>query len=124
MLSQNPRELFVPVPIMAISGKHALKAKDGSVKTLGYFTDKIRYTAGGGIVVPAEICFHYGTDHSDFFFFENGTMVYQVSRIETPEFITDVYSECAMMNSISPEDFIKTVVKCYVMTELKKKNWV
>lgn len=113
----KPRELFVPVDIKASTGNHSL-LKNNKTSVIGYITDKKRFTRGGGCIVPREVCFHFSTEHSDFFYFENMTMVYQAVSIKTPEYITDVYSECARKKSITSEEFIERVVECYVITEL------
>lgn len=109
----KPRELFVPIEIKAITGKPAL-SKNSKAPVIGYITDKRRFTRGGGCIVPREVCFHFGTEHSDFFYFENMTMVYQVVSIKTPEYITDVYSECARKKNISLDDFLEKVLGAYV----------
>jgi hypothetical protein len=115
----EPRELFVPIPIEARSGNHAL-LKDGKVQVIGYVTDRKRYTSSGGCLIPREVYLHFGNPlvYSDFFYFENMTLVYQAVGIKTPEYITDVYAECAMMKSITPDEFIEKVVGVYTLTEL------
>lgn len=110
----KPRELFVPVDIKAITGKHNL-SKSNKPQVIGYITDKKRFTRGGGCIVPREVCFHFGTEYLDFFYFENMTMVYQAVSIKTPEYITDVYSECARRKNITPEGFIERVTETYIM---------
>lgn len=111
------RELFVPIEIKAISGIHIL-LKNNAIATIGYFTDKKRFTKGEGCIIPTEVCFHFGTRNKDFFYFENMTLVYQAFTIKTPEYITDVYSECAKMKNITHDEFIKKVVNKYVMNEM------
>lgn len=112
------RKLFVPIEIRATSGIHSL-LKDNTVPVIGYITDKKRYTKDRGCIVPREVCFHYGTEYSDFFYFENMTLVYQAISIETPEYITDVYAECAQKKNTSPSEFIERVVEKYVFTEME-----
>ncbi len=101
------RELFEPIDIKAVKGKRT--------SVIGYITDKKRYTRRGGCIVPREVCFHYGTEHSDFFYFEDMSMVYQAVTIKTPEYLTDAYSECTRMKAISPEEFIERVINAFVM---------
>lgn len=112
------RKLFVPILIEARSGNHAL-LKDGTVQVIGYLSDRKRYTSGGGCIIPREVFFHFGDPlmHSDSFFFENGTLVYQAVGINTPEYITDVYAMLAMKET-TPEEFIEKVLEAYVFKEL------
>jgi hypothetical protein len=112
----SPRKLFKPIDIKAVSGHHSL-LKDGKVPIIGYWTDKKRYT-GGGCVIPKEVCFHFGSEYSDFFYFEDGTMIYQAITIKTPEYITDVYTKAAKKKTLSPDEFIEMVLDAYVMKEL------
>ena len=107
------RELFEPVDIKAIKGKRSL--------VIGYITDKKRYTRRGGCIVPREVCFHYGTEHSDFFYFENMTMVYQAITIKTPEYLTDVYAACARKRIITSEEFIEKIITVF-LSECPHKN--
>ena len=115
----KPRELFLPIPIEARCGNHAL-LKDGKVAVIGFILDKKRYTLGGGCIIPREVFFHFGDPllYGDSFFFENGTLVYQAVGIKTPEYITHIYAECARMKEITPEEFIEKVVDTYVVKEL------
>lgn len=113
----KPRELFVPIDIKATSGIHSL-LKNNKVPVIGYITHKKRYTKGGGCIVPKEICFHFGTMHSDFFYFENMTLVYQAVSIKTPEYITSVYADCAKKKNIEPNEFIEMVLETYVMKKM------
>lgn len=113
----KPRQLFVPIEIKATSGIHSL-LKDNKVPIIGYITDKKRYTKEGGCIVPIEVCFHYGTEYSDFFYFENMTLVYQAVTIKTPEYLTDIYSICSKKKNISPSEFIEKVVEAFVLTEM------
>ncbi|MCW3083516.1 MAG: hypothetical protein JWP12_882 [Bacteroidetes bacterium] len=115
----KPRDLFVPIDIIARSGNHAL-LEGGRVPTIGYEVGRLRYT-GDGCIVLIEICFHYGTDRRDLFFFEEKKLTYQSVSIRTAEweYITDVYSECARMRKkITPEEFIEMVCEEYVFTQL------
>lgn len=111
------RKLFVPIEISATIGNHSLLI-DNKVPVIGYITDKKRYTKEGGCIVPREVCFHYGTEHQDFFYFINGSLEFQSVTIATPEYITNVYSECAMMKEIGPQEFIEKVLETYVLTEM------
>lgn len=117
----EPRELFEPIDIIAISGIHSL-LKDGKIQVIGSLMDKRRYMRGGGCIVPREVCFHFGTKHPDYFYFENWTMVYQVVSIKTPEYLTDIYAECARRKETTSEEFIELVVERHVMTELGFKE--
>ncbi|MGQ0828928.1 MAG: hypothetical protein ACT4ON_11115 [Bacteroidota bacterium] len=111
------RELFVPIEIRAISGNHYL-LKNNNVPIIGYISDKKRYTKRGGCIVPREVCFHYGTKHSDFFYFENMNLEFMAVTIKTPEYLTDVYLKCAQTKNITPEQFISKVVDVYVNTQM------
>jgi hypothetical protein len=111
------RELFVPIPIEALSGNHAL-LKNNKVPIIGYITDRKRFSFGGGCIIPREVCFHYGTQHPDFFYFENMELVYMAVSIKTPEYLTDVYSKCARKKKITPDEFIKRIVEIYVLTKM------
>jgi hypothetical protein len=112
----KPRELFVPIPIKAWSGNHAL-LKDNEVPVIGYITDRKRFTPSGYCAFPRMVCLHYGTEHPDFFYFENMELVFMSVSIKTPEYITDIYSECARQ-SVSSDEFIERVVCAYVVKEL------
>lgn len=112
----KPRELFVPIPIEAGFPDLTL-LKDNKVPIIGFITDRKRFTPGGGCCIPREVCFHYGTEHPDFFYFENMVLVFMSVSIKTPEYLTDIYSECAR-EGVSPDEFIERVVGAYVMTEM------
>lgn len=110
MARKKHRELFEPLNIKAIRGKRSL--------VIGYITDKRRFTRRGGCIIPREVCFHYGTEHSDFFYFEDMTMVYQTVTIKTPEYLTDVYAACARKRLITPDEFIEKVINAFAMKKL------
>lgn len=112
----KPRKLFVPIDIRAISGNHVL-LKNKQVPVIGYITDKKRYNKGG-CVVPREVCFHYGTMHPDFFYFEDYTLTYMAVSIKTPLYLTDVYVECIRKKEITIEQFVEKVVTVFVLSEM------
>jgi hypothetical protein len=113
----NPRKLFGYMDIKAISGNHAL-LQNNEVPIVGYLTDRKRYTKQGGCIVPRVVCFNYGTEYSDLFFFENMTLVYQAISIQTPEYLTEVYAAAAKKKGITPEEFVDMVLEVYVIKEL------
>ncbi len=105
--------------IKAISGNHAL-LRNGKVPIIGYIkvNEKLRYTSSGGCAVPTEVCFilKFGNRiYKDFFYFENNTLTYQVVTIkmESEQYLADVYSECSQAKS-TLQDFVFKVKDSYV----------
>lgn len=101
--------------IKAICDNHALLV-DGNVQIIGSVKDKKRYT-GGGCILPTEIVLHYGTPFKDRFYFENDELVYMSVTMETPEYLTKTYSECAR-EKVTPSQFVDTIKQVYVFKSL------
>jgi hypothetical protein len=115
----KPRDLFVPVDIFAISGANSL-LEGGKIPLIGYYVGRLRYLQNGNCCVPIEVCFHFGREKKDLFFFENQRMVFQSVTVNTIEwqYMGEIYSKCAQIKEISPQVFIDNVVCAYVVKEL------
>lgn len=110
-------KLFGRTDIRAISDNHAL-LMNNEAPIIGYIKNKKRFEGDGKVVALTEVCFHYDTEHSDFFYFEDMKMVYQAISIETLQYLTEKYKECILQEKISPEKFIEELVDTYVFTKL------
>jgi len=113
----KPRELFGYIDIKAVSGNYAL-LHNNEVPIIGHLTDRKRYTKRGGCIVPRVVCFHYGTEYSDYFYFEDMSIAYQAISIKTPEYLNDVYAEAVKKKLLRPEEFVDMVVEVYVLKEM------
>lgn len=100
--------------LYAVSGAFAL-LENNKPKLIGEAHYNSR-PKGGQEINCAEIKFHFGTDHEDYFYFEDDILIVSTVYEKREKYIQDCYNYC--LNEMPAKEFVEKVIGAYTITEM------
>lgn len=98
--------------LYSVSGTFAL-LKNSTPKLIGDANYSTRKQDSQDINC-AEVKFHFGTEHEDYFYFEDDILIVSKVYEKRDRYIQDCYAYC--MNEMSVKEFIEHVTEAYILT--------
>lgn len=100
--------------LYAVSGTFVL-LENNKPKLIGeaHYTTR---TQDGHEINCAEIKFHYGSEHTDYFYFENDVLIVCTVYEGREKYVQDCYNYC--MNEMTAKEFVEEVIEAYTVKEM------
>ena len=97
--------------------------EDSQIQEIGKVVKGKKYNREGVLIETSKVCFHYGYDMMDVFYFENDKFTYSDLSDKTPSYLLEIYKNLAMMEKVNQEILISKITCEYVFIELGFGDW-
>ncbi len=103
-----------------------LKAKCGvngildnsKIKEIGFIEKSKRISEEGNYLEINKVCFHFGIEATDIFYFEHDQLVYSDISNQTPFYLNELYKKLLLIDKINQKTLIEKVTCHYVLVEM------
>ena len=93
------------------------------IQKIGKVIKGKKYSREGILIETSKVCFHFGYDMMDVFYFENDTLIYSELSYKTPGYLLEIYKNLALMEKVNQEILISKITCEYVFIELGFGDW-